>query len=240
MSSESMFTFDFEDFSDSSSDGNTNNIIKYDKMTSETYRVKRLLKIDPITDEHVSENLIFYYPHKWDPYTGQIIGTDEIGPLAFNAINLYKFYFKNRLSGLWIPPSTEGTEHYQGYYGNLVGAGKNINIDSRGEHPEKYLFRIPIIDCYLPINHNLAIITMGPILSDKEISIIDQIVFKNLKTNVSLKQIKDWYDSALDNTISILELRKKYPRLNNYNDIELKDYHNRLFVNKLMNCNDMF
>ena len=239
MSSESMFTFDFEDFSDSSSDGNTNNIIKYDKMTSETYRVKRLLKIDPITDEHVSENLIFYYPHKWDPYTGQIIGTDEIGPLAFNAINLYKFYFKNRLSGLWIPPSTEGTEHYQGYYGNLVGAGKNINIDSRGEHPEKYLFRIPIIDCYLPINHNLAIITMGPILSDKEISIIDQIVFKNLKTNVSLKQIKDWYDSALDNTISILELRKKYPRLNNYNDIELKDYHNRLFVNKLMNCNDM-
>ena len=232
------FSFDFEDFSDHE-DISSLPVQKYDKMTTETYRVKRLFKIDPLSDEIISDSNVFYYPHKWDPYTGEIIGTDEIGPIAFNAINLYKYYFKNRYAGLWIPPSTEGREQYQGYYGNHLGAGKNIKIGSRGEHPEKYLFRIPIIDCYLPPNHNLSVITMGPLLSDKDILEIDKILFKNVRNVIPLKQIKEWYDAALDNNLNVEELRKKYTTLNNYNDTELKDYHSRLFVNKLINCRDI-
>ena len=235
---ESTFSFDFEDFTDSEESAPIQSP-KYDKITTETYRVKRLLKIDPITDEIVPISHAFFYPHKWDPYTGEITGKDEVGPLVFNAINLYKYYFKNRFLGLWIPPTTEGREHYQGYYGNHLGAGKNIKIGSRGEHPEKYLFRIPVIDCYLPPSHNLSVITMGPLLSDSEINQIDNIISCNIRYTIPLKTIKEWYDGAIDNNLNIEELRNKYNNLNTYSDTELKDYHNRLFVNKLINCKEI-
>ena len=37
---------------------------------------------------------------------------------------------KNRTNGLWNPPTNDNTGYYQGYYGDLVGSGINININS--------------------------------------------------------------------------------------------------------------
>jgi hypothetical protein len=56
----------------------------------------------------------------------------------------------------------------------LVGSGENINIIGRGECPEKYLFRLPIIDCYLEKDYNKSIITMGPKLTIEEITALSQ------------------------------------------------------------------
>ena len=39
----------------------------------------------------------------------------------------------------------------------------------RGKHPEMYLFILPIIDCYLEEGFNMMEVTMGPILTDKEV-----------------------------------------------------------------------
>jgi hypothetical protein len=216
---------------------NEDKLTNFDKTTSETYRIKRIFKIDPLTDLEVSENLAFKFLQEWNPYTG-IRGSDDIiGPLYFNAINLYDYYFSNRYKGLWNPPS----EQYQGYYGDFVGTGKNIKIKSRGSHPERYLYRIPIIDCYLPTTHNYSHITMGPELTDQEIIQIDIIISKyhskKFSSNfTSLTTLKYYYDMALEispdpNSDEIKELKIKYPFLN---EKEINEKFNRYWVDKLV------
>jgi len=216
----------------------TNKIINYDVTTNETYRIKRLFSIDPITDQEVPNNLAFKFIFAWNPYTGNRCEQDIIGPLYFNAIDLYNYYFINRYNGLWHPP----IEQYQGYYGDLIGTSKNIEIKSRGFNPEKYLYRLPIIDCYLPNNHNLSVITMGPELTDNEISEIDFIVMqfhpkKSLSNFTSLTSLKYYYDRSLDsspdpNSDEIIELKKKYGNL--LSEKEINDKYNRYWVDKLV------
>ncbi len=229
------FNFDEIDFSKvditekSQKDSKT---IEYDKTTTETYRIKRMFKIDPLTDQEVPEKLRFEFEDKWDPISGEIIGKDEVGPLCFNALTLYDYYNSNRYKGLWNPPQ----EGFEGYYGDMVGTGNKIEIKSRGSNPEKYLFRLPIIDCYLAKGHNLSIITMGPLLSDEHINKIDEIVSKyhNKKFLTSLKKIKKYYDNAIDNNPScdeFMELKSKYPNLN---EREIIDKFNRLNVDFLV------
>jgi len=155
-------------------ENNFDNNYNYDNTTIETYRIKRIFKIDPLIDQEVPDNLAFKFAFIWNPYTGIRESIDIIGPLCFNVINLYDYYFINRFKGLWNEPTNE----YQGFYGELIGTGKNIKINSRGSNPEKYLFRIPIIDCYLPSDHNFSFVTMGPELSDTEISQIDNIIIQ--------------------------------------------------------------
>lgn len=211
--------------------------IKYDKTTNETYRIKRLFKIDPFTDKEIPDNLIFEFLDIWNPYTGLREKKDPIGPLCFNAINLYDYYYSNRYKGLWNPP----LEQFQGYYGDLVGASKGIKIKSRGTNPERYLFRLPIIDCYLPPTHNYSVITMGPELTDKEISQIDEIVMKlhpkRTQSNfASLTMIKYYYDNALNpspdpDSDEIKELKKKYSNLPTN---EINEKYNRYWVDKLL------
>jgi len=211
---------------------------RYDKTTSETYRIKRLYKIDPISDIEIPNDLIFEFKYKWNPYNGMREDIDDIGPLCFNAINLYDYYYINRYKGLWTPPQ----DGFQGIYGDMVGSGKNVKIKSRGVYPEKYLFRLPIIDCYLPPTHNLAIITMGPELTEQEITQIDLIVTKShpKKSNskfTSLAILKNYYDRALDvspdpDLDDIKQLKLKYPNLSQ-NDINQK--YNRYYVDKIVN-----
>ena len=70
--------------------------IKYDKTTNETYRIRRLFKVDPFTDQEIPTNLIFEFVNIWNPYTGLREKNDPIGPLCFNAINLYDYYYAKK------------------------------------------------------------------------------------------------------------------------------------------------
>lgn len=236
-----VFSFDIIDFgvyTDNLTKSINDNKYQYDKTTNETYRIKRIYKIDPILDTDIPLELMFEYKHKWNPYNGLKCEFDEIGPLCFNAINLYDYYYINRYKGLWTPP----LDGFQGMYGDMVGSGKNGNVKSRGAHPEKYLFRLPIIDCYLPPTHNLSIITMGPELDDDEINQIDAIVSKHhtKKSNpkfTSLSLLKFYYDKALEtapdqNCDMMKELQTKYSNLT-LNEINQK--YNRYYVDKLVN-----
>lgn len=238
------FSFDLIDFCSCLDEKNQesniqlNNNEEYDKTTSETYRIKRLYKIDPITDTEIPNELMFEFKNKWNPYSGLRGDIDDIGPLCFNAINLYDYYYINRYKCLWTPPQ----DGFQGIYGDMVGSGKNVMIKSRGEYPEKYLFRLPIIDCYLPITHNLSVVTMGPELIEQEITLIDLIVskFHSKKSNpkfASLTMLKYYYDMALiaspdQNSDDIKQLKSKYPTLS---QSEINQKYNRYFVDKLVN-----
>ena len=126
-----------------------NTSVQYDDTTTETYRIRRLFKIDPLTDLEVREEIAFRFYNMWNPYSGVISGIDPIGPLYFNAINLYNYYFLNRYKGLWVPPQ----DQFQGYYGDAVGTGKKIKevlpvlislIDNKKEKDGVALLRFPV------------------------------------------------------------------------------------------------
>ena len=247
--SDSDFSFDKIDFSSiikkdinnldelSKSTDETLEEIKYDKTTNETYRIRRLFRVDPFTDQEIPTNLMFEFVHLWNPYTGLRDKLDPIGPLCFNAINLYDYYYTNRYKGLWNHP----IEQFQGYYGDLIGTSKAIKIRSRGSNPERYLFRLPIVDCYLPLGHNYSVITMGPELTDQEISLIDRVVMtlhpkKSHSNFASLTMLKFYYDMALEpspdpDSDEIKELKIKYPNLNQR---EINEKFNRYWVDKLV------
>jgi hypothetical protein len=220
------YNFEYVNFTDTQ----TNKLSlqdEYDDTTTEKYRIMRLYKVDPIINEEIQKNLIFEFKYKWNPITGIRTEIDEYGSLCFNALNLYQYFYSNRYNGLWYPPK----DNYQGYYGDLLGCGNDIFINGR-PCPEKYLYRLPIIDCYLKKTHNHSIITMGPILTDDEINQIDNIINNQKKNKPSLKVLKEYYDQALNNSPDITELKKLNPNLT---DRELKDKYNRMYVDKLIN-----
>lgn len=222
------YTFDYVDFSE---DFEKTKKIKsnddYDDTTTEKYRTMRLYKIDPIMNEEIPSYLIFEFKHKWDPITGNKKEIDEMGPLCFNAWNLYQYFYQNRFNGIWYPPK----EHFQGYYGDLLGCGVDMIVNGK-PCSEKYLYRLPIIDCYLKKSHNHSIITMGPKLTDEEIDYIDIIIGNLRKSRPTLKTLKEYYDQSLNNSPDISELKKTN---SNLNDIELKEKYNRNYVDKLVN-----
>jgi hypothetical protein len=202
-----VFTFDFVNFSNLPDTNIINIKKKYDKVTTETYCVKRRLEKCAITGENIIDSCKFKFKYMWNPLNGERTGIDKVGPLYFNIITLYNHYFNNRLTGLWTPSTYDpvSKQSYEGYYGDLVGAGKNIKINSRGYHPDKYLFRLPIQDCYLYEDHNHSIVTMGPLLTDEEISEIDVLLLKltqqyrsQLKSYITLSALKAIYDNALE------------------------------------------
>lgn len=219
------YNFDYVNFTDTY----TKPLVQdeYDDTTTEKYRIMRLYKVDPIMNEEIPKNLIFEFKYEWDPITGKRTDLDIYGSLCFNALNLYQYFFSNRFNGLWYPP----TDQFQGYYGDLLGCGNNILINGR-PCPEKYLYRLPIIDCYLKKTHNHSIITMGPILTDEEIVQIDILTSNYRKNKPTLKILKEYYDEALNNSPDISELKKTNPSLT---DGELKEKYNRIYVDKLKN-----
>jgi hypothetical protein len=207
--------------SDKNISKNVDTIPTYNFKTSETYRMKRLAKRDVFNDEKILEEECFKYYKIWNPYTGKILDkNDEFGPLCFNGYELSYFYYSNRLNGMWNAP----VDGFDGFYGDILGTGKNINIISRGHHPQRYLLRLPIIDCYLNEESNYSRITMGPLLSDEEIQFLDNILnYNKITFNKSisntpnlLKQIKYNYDEALnpnpDTTNEIMiDLMEQFP-----------------------------
>jgi hypothetical protein len=188
---------------------------EYDDTTTEYYRVMRNRKINVIMQDDVD-----YYPEKsfkfadrWDPYTGErILGKDgqyikdPYGPLYFHPDDLIYYYYIKRLDKLWCEPKDEAGGYFQGWYDDGVGSGKDMFLTSRGSYKELYLFRLPVHDCYLPPNHDMSIITMGPELTIEEIQEIENIAeihyANNYKTKYgklrpSLKQIFYLYNQAI-------------------------------------------
>ena len=184
---------------------NFNNLYNknYEKTTIDYYQTLRLRKMDPIMNIDLDESISFKFSHMWDPYTGERTNLDPYGALCFEPNNLIYYFYINRLKNLWTEPENDIYGHYEGYYDMLVGCGKDINIIGRGLCPEKYLFRLPIMDCYLEKEYNMSIITMGPILTENEIEEIDRlsndIIYKKMfnKEKPSLIKMKKLYDEAI-------------------------------------------
>lgn len=184
----------------------------YDEQTDEFYRNMRENKYNVISHDKFAYDVdqAFKFEYMWDPYTGELKEKDIFGPLYFDPNELIYFFYKRRLKLLWNESKDENGGYYEGYYGDAVGSGENIHIQGRGLHPELYLFRLPIDDCYLPKNSDLSIITMGPKLTLENIKQIDflaETYHKNDYSNYyrkkrpSLEKIMELYNVAIDNRI---------------------------------------
>jgi hypothetical protein len=179
----------------------------FDKRTVEYYKVLRTSKLDPITNNEVDETYAFKFSYMWDPLTGERLGLDPYGSLYFDPNNLAYHFYTSRLTNLWEDAKDEKDGFFEGHYGMAVGAGENIMINSRGECPDKYLFRLPIIDCYLQKEHKFNYVTMGPKLTEKEIIEIYYLVnkmgtYKNMfdKNPPDLVKMFHLYNQALSKT----------------------------------------
>lgn len=208
----------------------------FDDKTTKYYKALRIAKQDPISNLEVDINTCFKFEYMWDPHTGERLDKDPNGPLYFNPDNLAYYFYTNRLRNLWVEPKDEESGYFQGYYDMAVGSGENINIKGRGECPDKYLFRLPIIDCYVTKDHNFNHITLGPKLTDSEIQELNNLVIKQntfystykIKCP-SLIQLKYWYDQALSlkpdlinkniNNMSDEQITELYTKAN-YNAVE--------------------
>lgn len=178
----------------------------------DNYKKFRINKIDPILLielplTSMTINDLFKFEWKWDPYTGERLNIkDNDGPLYFDPNSLINYFYLNRLNNLWTNGYYLENDFIQGYYGDALGKFPYFEIKGRGIHPEWYLFRLPISDCYLHKNHNRQTITMGPILTNEEIKKIYNLAKKcnNFKTIYNYKlpdlvYIKKLYDFAVKN-----------------------------------------
>lgn len=221
---------------------------KYDDVTMRFYRTLRDNKLDVIMQDNneLNPNKFFIFSDMWDPYTGERTGTDPYNGLYFNPDNLIYYFYINRLNMLWIQEENNNGMIFQGYYGEAVGAGENILIKGRGTYSERYLFRLPVTNCYLEKNCDMSIPTMGPKLTNEEVEEIDLIAEKHFKNNYkrqygkkrpSLKLMKALYDQAISASPDLTKLcefnvTKKYTtsQLENF-----KNKANRIAVEGLKN-----
>lgn len=199
---------------------------KFDDRTMIEYAAIRRCKIDPITHEEIDEKYCFKFRFQWDPFTGERLKEeDPYGPLYFDPDGLIRYFYINRLKCLWCEEEIDG--EIRAGYGDALGAGPDIYIVSRGKNPEKYLFRLPINDCYWSEEQlNYSCVTMGPKLTDEEIKEIDELAKKRLhnyytlynKNRPSLTLMKEYYEMAIakepktEMTYMMTETQKKYFR----------------------------
>lgn len=155
----------------------------------------------PLHDKNVKD--LFSFKEKWNPYNGERLQKDSDGPLVFDPCTLLHYFYVNRLKNLWVDESFENGEYYQGHFGDALGNGPDFEIKGRGKHPDWYLFRLPIIDCYTDSNPSQAV-TMGPILKDKEIKELYKLSkrynFKEIYgyKRPNLIKLKELYDKAVE------------------------------------------
>lgn len=223
----------------------TNTTMSISKYFNNQYNEMRKNKIDPLLQielpyDYYTDNNIFKFYHKWDPYTGIRNGIDENGPLCFDPDALIHYYYVNRLNHLWV----QGDSQFQGYYDSGMGNGPDFFIKGRGNHNDWYLFRLPIYDCYLPDNHSQQFVTMGPILTDDEIKTIDSLAqsynrnyyLKYNKRRPSLLRLKKIYDDAISKTptLNIDPMFEQYLQNNDPEYINILRYKkNKLAVDIL-------
>ena len=150
-------------------------IKKNEMKIIDRYLTHRRNKIDPLLlselpiDDKYNIKDLFKFKYKWNPYSGERLEKDKNGPLYFDPDTLIHYFYTDRLKELWKPGYYQNGDWYEGYYGDAVGNGPEFKISGRGKHPDWYLFRLPIPDGYLIEGHCEQSVTMGPILSDKEI-----------------------------------------------------------------------
>ena len=181
----------YVDFQDEIIDKNIHNDEKvslykeeYDDQTMTWYKNMRIKKYDAISHEifDCDDSHVFKFEYMWDPLTGERLNKDPYGGLCFHPDDLIRIFYKQRLNGLWKPP----TKELEGYYGEAVGSGENIEAKGngmRGMCPEVYLFRLPIADCYLKPDSDQSIIYMGPKLTNDEVAEIDRLAEAYHKNN---------------------------------------------------------
>lgn len=210
----------------------------YDKRTCVYYKTIRLRKMDPLINLDMDDTNAFIFNDMWDPITGERIQKDPNGGLYFDPDSLIHYFYINRLKNLWNEPTDNNEGYFEGYYDFAVGSGENINIVGRGHCPDKYLLRLPIIDCYLTKDHNDSFVTMGPKLTDEEINKIDEVANKSgdnykkmfKKERPKLADIKKYYDNSICENPDISKLKEKYPNKTNE---ELRCMFNREAVEML-------
>ena len=181
--------------------------IKYDEQTEEYYRVLRLTKQDPVSHIQIDPTTGFKFEDEWDPYTGERLGKDPHGPLWFDPDLLIKHFYTKRLHKLWVEPTDDDNGYFSGSYDDAMGTGSDLTINKK-PHPEWYLFRLPIIDCYLTKGHMRQVITFGPKLTDAEIKEIDRrsslkgesYRYSFAHHRPSLTLMKTIYDQAINKT----------------------------------------
>ena len=196
----------------------------------DTYSQFRNKNIDPILLESLPidgypNNKYFKFKYKWDPYTGERKTIDTNGFLSFDPDTLVHYFYSNRMNYLWESSNND----YTGYYGDALGNGPDFEIKGRGKHPDWYLFRLPIIDCYILKDHCHQSVTMGPILNEKELKEIDKLAKKYGK-NYQIKYKKK--------RPSLLKMYKIYKDAINSDpdiniDSEVIPFVEKTFINKL-------
>jgi len=209
-------------------------IIIYNDKTTKYYCKLREMKMDPILQEEISDNISFKFYYQWDPYTGKRLEKDPYGPLYFHPDILIKYFYTSRLNDLWVNETEDNDEYYEGYYDAAVGAGEDIYIHSRGFNPDKYLFRLPVNDCYwLSDLNNFIVVTMGPKLTNDEVKRIDELAHKcgnyyYKKFGVkrpSLVKMKKLYDQAISKKPI---LNKDEYSLDNINEKEKEEIYRKI------------
>lgn len=181
---------------------------RYDDETEIEYKALRLTRQDPISFETLEdESKAFKFRYMWNPYTGERLGEDPYGPLYFNPINLIRYWYMKRLDNLYIKPVDSMDGYWGGTAGDGVGAGENCTIRGRGQFPDRYLFRLPILNCYIPQNNTSSqAVTMGPKLTSSEIDEIYDLAQRYWQDTYAerfrrklpdLKYIKENYDLAI-------------------------------------------
>lgn len=213
---------------------------EYDSTTLKHYKAIREHKFNVFLPESsdFDPDTAFAYHNMWNPYNGTISGKDPYGPLLFFPDDLIRYFYIRRLDMLWVEPQDDvALGYYQGYYGDAVGAGVNISVAGRRDYPEKYLFRLPITNCYLPTNHHFSSVTMGPMLTDDQIAEIDKLASMHdsyyltafCTKRPSLKAIKCAYDQAISKTPDISHFTKTMTKeeVKNMSKETLQDYYNK-------------
>jgi len=117
---------------------------------------------------------------------------------------------------LWVEGSDDDNGIFEGHYDLGVGAGENFHINSRGDFPDHYLFRLPIVDCYLTKDHDQKLLTLGPKLTDADVKEIDEKAKLNNMSYTklynqerpSLYQMKVLYDQAIAKTPFVPNIQK--------------------------------
>jgi hypothetical protein len=219
----------------------------FDDTTTSYYKAHRIAKTDPIDFIELNDKNAFKFKYMWNPYNGERLKEDIFGPLYMNPVNIVRSIYMNRLNNLWIKSSDTDEGYFQAYYGDNVGIGDDFHISGRGFYPERYLFRIPIVDLYLSPDHRMSIITMGPKLTDQEILEIDKLIVDNWSDHPYIKKIypkiksltnlKKFYDIAICKKPTSLhkslltELKLICPK----NVTNPDSYINRLAVDALKN-----
>jgi len=241
---------DFVDFDDFTEEKTENNLhddelyfkickLEFDETTTNYYKSMRERKLNIFTQEDdIDPNTCFQYPYIWDALTGEIIAKDPYGPLWFHPCELVYYFSEKCLIDLWHDEVDETGGVYEGYYGDLLGSGNNMFIKGRGYYTELYLFRIPIVDCYMPKGCNLSLITMGGKLELEDLQQIDNLMNKyHSKTYLtkykkkppSLVKMKEYYDIALSSEPCLMSIGYSKDDEKNMSNEELKN--NRFRVN---------